>query len=436
MMLAPQLRAQPLPFGAADDPREDIQRVWWRHDQRLHLRLGPSLIARQWRTGAAASLNVVTPNLLARFSGMVRAGIYGTYDPDIDEWYDLVRLVEFIRLNQPTGSPLHVRVGLMNQMHLGTGHLVNFYNSTIAWDERTVGAEIRLESPFVDIAAFTDNLMMDGVTGGRLTIRPFAFAQQLRTRSFSAGISAVTDIGTHRADRAMLLGYNVDLSFIALGSESLHLSPFASFAWYSNFGSGLGFGATLQSRNFIDLAQFHVRAGLFYNGRQFIPGYVGSFYRINNDRARILRSSAYLVGEREIDPEGTTLSEAVGGTDLLTEARLAIFERFELWYNFRRHYGTRPLSEYHLRLFVTAPERLRFNFGIDRGSLGGFWSVFRTIGDRAALVFGTDYNVTDNVWIYVDARYTYEKVDEDAERVEYFLVQRRFEPMGGIRLTF
>lgn len=379
---------------------------------------------------------MVTPHLLARFSGTMRAGVYGTYDPDIDEWYDLVRLVEFIRLNQPSRSSLHVRIGLINQMHLGTGHLVNFYNTTSAWDERTVGAELRLESRFVDIAAFTDNILLDGVTGGRLTLRPFANAENLRTRSFSAGFSAVTDIGTHRDDRTMLLGYNVDLSFIAVGSEAVHLSPFASFAWYPNFGSGLGFGAAFQSQNFIDLAQFHVRAGLFYNGRRFIPGYMGAFYRVNNDRARILKSAEYLVGEREIDPEGTTLAEAIGGTDLLTELRLAVFERFELWYSFRRHYGTRPLSEYHLRLFVTAPDRFRFNFGIDRGSLGGFWSVFRTIGDRAALNFGTEYHVSNNFWIHIDARYTYEKVDEDQQQIEYFLVQRRFEPMAGIRLTF
>ncbi len=378
----------------------------------------------------------MTPAFLARLSGTLRAGVYGMYEPDIDEWYDLVRLVEFAKLNQPASAPLHVRVGLLNRMHLGTGHLVNFYNSTIAWDERTVGAEVQFESPFFDVAAFTDNVLLDGVTGGRLAIRPLAFADNLQTRSFSAGFSAVTDIGTHRSDRTTLLGYNVDLSFIALGSESINLAPFASFAWYSNFGSGLGFGATLQSENFIDLARFHLRAGLFYNGRQFIPGYVGSFYSINNDRSRILRSASYLVGEREIDPEGTTLSEAVGGTDLLTELRLVVFERFELWYNFRRHYGTRPLSEYHFRLFVSAPERLRFNVGIDRGSLRGFWSIFRTIGDRAALTFGTDYNLTNNFWLYINARYTYEKVDEDVEGVEYFLVQRRFEPMAGIRLRF
>lgn len=428
--------AQPLPFGATDDPREDIQRVWWRHEQRLDISAGPSLIARQWRTGASASLNIVTPAVLARLSGALRLGVYGAYDPDVDEWYDLVRLLEFARLNQPEGAPLHLRVGLINRMHLGSGHLVNFYNSTIAWDERSVGAEVQFRTPFVTVGAFTDDVRLDGVTGGRATLRPFASVQNLNTRSFELGLSAVTDLSTHRSARTTLTGYNLDLAFIALGSETLHLAPFASFAWYSHFGSGLGFGATFRSQNFIDLGRFHLRAGLFYNGRRFIPGYIGSFYRINNDRARILRSSAYLVGEREIDPEGTTLSEAVGGTDLLTELRVVIFERFELWYNFRRHYGSRPLSEYHFRLFVTTPERLRLNVGIDRGSLGGFWSIFRTIGDRASLVFGTDYNVTSNVWLYINARYTYEKVDEDADGVEYFLVQRRFEPMGGLRLRF
>src|SRR5690625_4052339 len=285
---------------------------------------------------------LLTPGIHAIISGSCRAGMYGAYEPDVDEWYDLVRLVEFVRINQSPADRFHARIGAQNRMFLGTGHLVNFYNTTTAWDHRTVGAEMGYRGRFIDVDAFIDDVRADGVTGGRLGIRPFAGTSNPRTQSFEAGFSAVTDLGTWRDERTSLIGYNIDLSFMALGSPSLFLRPFASFAWYTHYGSGLGFGASARSDDFIDVARFHVTAALFYNGRRFIPGYVGTFYTVNNDRARILRSDEYPVRDRTIAPAATTLDEARGGTDLLTDFRLVVFERIELWFNFRLHCAKRP----------------------------------------------------------------------------------------------
>jgi hypothetical protein len=436
LVITGDLMAQVQSFGASDDPRESIQSVWWRHDQQLDVMAGPSLISRQWRAKGSVSLNMESPLLLARFTSQLRAGVYGLYEPDVSTWYDVIRAIEFIRLNTTATSPVHARVGVINHMRLGEGHLVDFYNSGVAWDERTVGMEAMLETRLADVMAFSDNVLFDGVVGGRVAARPFFLASDVRTRSLEAGFSAVTDLGTLRSDRTSLIGYNVDLSFIALGSEALHLAPWASFAWYDQYGSGLGVGASVRSDNFIDVARFHLRTGLFYNGNRFMPGYVGSFYGVNNDRARIADSRHYLEGERNIVPEGLTLAEARGGNDLVTDFRMMVFDRFEFWYNFKRHYGSSDLSEVHLRLFVHVPEQVRVNVGIDRGSLGGFWSIFRTIGDRAALVFGTEYGVTDLVWLHINARYTYELAEKGEDGTDYFLVQRRFEPMVGARLRF
>jgi hypothetical protein len=430
------LAAQSRAFGASDDPRESIQDVWWRQDQQLDVMAGPSLISRQWRAKGAVALNVVTPLMLARLSAQLRAGVYGLYQPDVSTWYDLIRTLEFARYNAPRDSPLYARVGVVNNMRLGQGHLVDFFNSGVAWDDRTIGLEAMIESEFADLMAFSDNVLFDGIGGVRLAARPLAFATDPRTRSFEAGFSVVTDFGTLGNERTRLLGYNIDLTFIALGSETLHLAPWASFAWYDAHGSGLGMGAAVRSLNFIDLARFQLRAGLFYNGNRFIPGYVGSFYHVSNDRARILQSRLFLEGDRVIAPEGTVLQEARGGNDFVTDLRVMVFDRFEFWYNFKRHYGTRNLSESHVRLFVYAPDRVRVNIGIDRGSLGGFWSVFRNIGDRASLVFGTEYGVTELFWLHVNARYTYERAAEATDGTQYFLVQRRFEPMVGARLRF
>jgi hypothetical protein len=437
LVLPATARAQSVAFGGSDDPREAIQDVWWRHDQQFDVMGGPSLIGRQWRLKGAMAYNLVSPLVLARFSAQVRAGVYGIYEPDVSGWYDAIRTIEFARYNAPPGSRLHARIGVINQMRLGQGHLVDFFNSGVAWDERTIGVEAMLTTPLADVQLFSDNVLFDGIVGGRVALRPFGFATDPRTRSLEAGISAISDIGTLSDDRTNLVGYNLDMTFYALGSDGLHLAPWASFAWYAEHGSGLGFGATIGSPNFIDIARFQLRAGLFYNGDRFIPGYIGSFYSVNNDRARIVRSRPFLEGDREIVPEGTTLSEAVGGNDLVTELRLMIYDRFEFWYHFKRHYGTSNLSEYHFRLFIHTPGQFRVDVGIDRGSLGGFWSMFRNIGDRASLIFGTEYGFTDLLWIHVNARYTYEMAAEnEKDGTQYFLVQRRFEPMGGLRLRF
>ncbi len=362
--------------------------------------------------------------------------MYGAYRADFDELYDVLRTVEFVRYNPPALSPFYFRAGPIRRMRLGTGHVVNFYNSAVAWDERTIGLQSAWSSPTVDVEAFTDNVLLNGVTGGRLALRPLVWATEEQARSFTLGFNYVTDLGTYYDIPEPLSAYNVDVSFDALTSGAFQFTPFASFAWYANQGSGLSFGADLHSSNLIDLARFRLRMALYYNGRGFIPGYIGSFYAVSNPKARILKSEDY--GD-QLDPDelvGIRLAEAGGGNDLMTELRVLIFDRFEFWYAFRRHYGTESLSEYHLRLFARSPERLELSIGIDRGGLLGFLSLFNDIGDQTALVFDTQYRVAQTLWVFARARYTYERVGDGPDGNARFLVQRWFEPLSGLRLTF
>lgn len=428
--------AQPIDFGSADDPREQLQLVWWRYQNSLDARSGLSLIADHWRAGVGLNLNLVTRSLTARLNGTARGGIYGRYDPDTDELYDLVRLVDFARYNPPRESRFYLRAGTIDRMRLGTGHVVNFFNSHVAWDRRTVGVESMIGGRVLDLFAFTDNVLLDGVVAGRAALRPMGWAQNLRTRSLTVGLNYVTDLGTQATDTRRMTAYNADLSINALPSGDIRLVPFASFAWYPAFGTGMAMGANVASDNFIDLARFRLRLALYYNGRKFIPGYVGSFYTVSNPEARILNAHRYLVGEREIEYEGVELEHALGGNDFETELRLLIFERFEFWYYFRRHYGTQSLSEFHLRLFFHEPRRLRIDAGLDRGGLKGFLSLFNDLGDQTALVFGTHYRFAGPFWAFVNARYSFEYVGMGDDGKDRYLVQRRFEPFVGIRFDF
>lgn len=428
--------SQAIEFGSSDDPREQLQVVWWRYQSSLDVNGGLSLIRDHWRGGVGGVARVVSRPLTARLSGTLRGGIYGAYAPDTDESYDLIRTVDFARLNPSPRMRLYARIGPLKRMRLGTGHVVNFFNSQVAWDERTVGAEAAHSGPLLDLEAFTDNVLINGVVGGRVGVRPLFWSGDLRTSSLELGLSYLTDLRTRSSESQGLTAFNTDFSFNALESGEIRFVPFASFAWYPEYGSGISFGAHIESDNFIDLARFRLRMALYYNGRQFIPGYVGSFYQVNNPEARILNAESYLTGERTINFEGLALRDALGGNDFETELRLLIFERFEFWYNFRRHYGSHSLSEYHLRLFFNQPNRMRVNVGIDRGGLLGFFSLFNDLGDQTALVFGTDYRAAGPFWIYLHARYSFEQAGVAEDGTRMFLVQRRFEPFVGIRLSF
>lgn len=429
--------AQPtIVFGSADDPREVLQHVWWRRENALQVMGGASLIGPQWRAATNVGLSFIGRSFTGRLSGTFRLGVLGEYGADVDEAYDLLRLVEFIRYRAPLNSTFHLRLGPLERIQLGAGHVVNLFNSDVAWDDRTVGIEAGGENRLGSIRVFTDNVLLDGMTGGRVGIRPLFGADDARTRSFEVGLTYATDLRTWRQDRERLAAYNVDVGFVAVRSGDLRFSPFATFAWYENHGNGLGLGADLESPQFLDLARFRFRLTLFYNGHQFIPGYVGAFYTVGNPYARIIDSVEYIENDRRISPVAPLLEHGIGGNDLVSEFRLLLFGRFEFWYHFRRHYGTLPLSEYHLRLFVHAADRFRIDLGVDRGGLTGFFSLFKNLNDQTALVFNADYNVSGNLWVFLRSRYTYENVWESEDGVGYYLVQRRFEPLTGFRWTF
>ena len=445
--LAPQSAwSQPVTFGAADDPSEQLQAVWWKRENSLDVLGGLSLIGPQWLAASRVRLNIITRPITAHLGATLRAGYYGNYvGRDLNEPYDALRLIEFARY-APPNSPLYARLGPIHRMRIGTGHLVNFFNSAVAWDDRTVGAEALLQSPYGDLAFFTDNLLLDGVTGSRLTLHPLRqVVGNPMLSSLELGGAAATDLATWRADGVKpLTGYNLDAQFALLQAGSINLSPFASFASYLHHGSGIGIGVDAQSRNFIDLARFQLRLAYYYNSAQFIPGYFDSFYPVSNFRSRILDSgdlSQEQVDNQRIGPEdrqfeGLLLEDIAKGSDVFTELRLLIFERFEFWYAFRRHFGSQKLSAYHLRLFLRSPGRFRLGVGQDRAGLGGFFSLFNSLGDQTALVFDAEYHIGSNFWAHIRSRYTYEHVEEDDNNVDHYLVQRRFEPLVGFRFVF
>jgi hypothetical protein len=279
-------------------------------------------------------------------------------------------------------------------------------------------------------------VLLDGMTGGRVALRPLSFTASPRTNSLQLGFNYATDLAPHDSTTPRLEAYNADVQFDLFRSGDIAFSPFVSYAWYPDFGDGLAFGADIHSDEFLDLLTFRFRMGVFYNSKEFIPGYVGSFYTVNNLQARIIDSDGS-VDSLGVSPlEGVALPAGNGANDLLVELHLVSDDSFEFWYSFRRHYGAQRLSELHFRAFLRAAQRVRLEVGIDRGGLGSFFTVFSNMDDQSALVFGTDYQIAPPFYLFLRALYSYERVDDNEDTAQRYLVQRRFEPMVGIRLRF
>ena len=394
---------------------------------------GLSLIGAQWRAASSATLDIVTRPITARLNGTVRLGPLGIYGKDTDEPYDLLRLLAFARYNTPRQKPVHFRIGLIDGMRLGIGHVVNFFSSSAAWDDRTVGSEFIWAGRVAEVAGFTDNVLLDGVMGSRLALRPFAASRPLYLRSAQLGFNYVTDRSKRTGLDPRLEAFNLDLQF-DLFQSGVTFAPFGSYAWYPDFGDGLAFGADLHSTDFLDLFSFRLRIGAFYNSAHFIPGYVGALYTVHNLRTRIVKSGADLGDLHSQDLAGIDLAASRGASDLLTEFKIVFIRGFSLWYYYRHHFGRQRLSEFHFRLFLQYSEGLRIEVGVDKNGAAGFLGVFDKFGDQSALVFGADYRLAGPLFLYVRAWYSFELIG-GAEAPRY-LVQRRFEPFTGLRFRF
>ena len=420
-------------FGSLDDPMEQSNLAWWQTEQTAAMYGGLSLIGPQWRSEGRITYDSRTSRFATRLTGTLRAGIYGAYEPDIDEAYDLLRLIEFVRFRNAR-STVYVRVGPLDRTRLGTGHVVNFLNSQTIWNERTIGMEASGSGRVFGVAGFVDNLGLDGLIGGRISVSPFWNLRNRRLRSITLAVNGIQDRSDSLPSTDRFSAYHFEMQMEAVYSGAFSLHPFVSYARARPSGQGLYFGADFRSDNFIDLARIHFRLAMHYNSRRFLPGYVGAFWQVQNPHARVLISEGR-IGEEPVDlPAGIDLMEVRRSHALVTELRILVFERFELWYQFLRSYSDQAIGEYHLRLSMRT-RRLRLSFGQDRGELRNFFSLFNDLGDLSTLHFEAAYRISGIIWTLVDARYTFER-EESPDDSRRYTVHRRFAPLVGIRLAF
>ena len=383
-------------FGARNILTEQLTWQTWERHQSIMPMAGLSLIGPQWRAAGGFRLDWSRQPITVRLAGRWRLGPLGGYEPDVDQWYDLLRIVSFARYDQ--GS-VYARVGPLRDMRLGAaGHIVNFYSSQAAWDARTVGVEVSLSRGPVTLEAFTGDVLLNQVSGGRLSMN--------LPRHTSLSANYVMD------DRRGLHAWSADLHTDLFASGAIAFAPFVSYARYRDLGEGLAFGGDLRADDFIDLFSLLFRMGTFYNSRRFIPGFVGALYSVQNFDARIVRSGADLNDLTESSLAGTPMKNAHAAHQIFAELNLEIGRSFQFRYYWRNHFGTQPLSELHLRLIMRTGRYFEFELGMDQLGKRSFWSLFTELEDQTVLNFGSTFKLTGLLMIHVEARYSFEAPDD------------------------
>lgn len=436
LLLAAAAAAQPLSFGSAENPAEAV--AAGRSRLLLDVMGGPSYIGVTWRGAVGLEAEAEAGPFALALGGRLRGGLHSVYGPDLDEAYDLVRLVRYVRLNPTPSLPVYARLGPLQHVQFGPGHLVRAFASTADWDRRTVGLEAAAAFPFGSLEAFAEDVRLGRLAGARLALAPLAGLGAPRLRTLRLGASALHDFrfGWEAPERTTALALEARLEVLRL--DDFALSPWLSYARFLEYGSGLGLGADFAAEDLAGLGRLGLSAGLFLSGERFVPGYFGAFYAVDNPAARIWDADAYYADRSHDRPRGTPLAEAQGGTSVFLHLHALVFEALELGAYARRDYSGDALSEGALRLTLS-PSRgrsVRFVFEIQRQGLTSVPSLFSNFLDENLLVFHLDYALAEPLRLYLRSRYGFARVADAPDGSARYLTQRRFEPLLGARLRF
>ncbi|WP_412062994.1 hypothetical protein [Rubrivirga sp. IMCC45206] len=431
--------AQPLAFGSADDPFEAGSGFRPVDGLRLAAAAGPAYLPDDWR----AAVRLEADGSAGRFSfgvgQAVHSGDGGLYGPEFDETVDLARVVRYLRWNAVPGSRSYARLGPTERVTLGSGALVRGYRTTTAYDDRRLGAEGAIAGRLGRVAAFAgDVLRTDGVVGAEARLQTGADLGPLA--DIALVIAGVHDLSRPAATGdSSLTGVEVTLRGTYSGFGPVAVRPFATHARYLGQGSTLGGGLEVGSSNIGDAARASARVGVFASTADFVPGHVGPFYAVSNAEARIVDDGSFFDDARASELAGTPLDSLAAGVDVVLDLRLVAFGRLEISQHFRRHIGDETASAYSLRLAGRLAGGARLEFALDRQDFRGVLDLIQDLGAVNSLVLDLEYPVGRRGVLLLRSRYGYRRLtgadgEAFADGPPRYLVERRFEPLVGVRV--
>ncbi len=429
-------RAQPLGFGSSDDPLESPLTLFESPPFVGTVYAGPAYVGSEWTLGLALDAEGQRGSLRGALAATIHVDEDGLYRPEVDEPIDALRAVRYLRLEPTARRPLYVRFGPLQRVELGTGHLVRGFGTWAAPDERAPGLEAAAVLGPVEATAFVEDVRLDGVVGGSVSASPFRRAAGPRLQSVRLTLAAVHDLGLH-GESATTAG-SADARFDLVRIGGIALSPWASYARYLEHGQSLGVGADVGASDLVGTARVRLRLGAFASSNGFTPGYFSPLYALSNPRDRIVVADTYYDADTtSTGLAAVPLDSARGGLDLVGELRILAFGQFEVYQHLRRHVGVGEQSAYAARFAFRPrdPNGVRLAVAFERQDFKSFFGLFSRLKDENALVLDVDAPLPYGLRLSVRSRYGYRRLEDDGD-ARRFLVQRRFEPLVGIRAVF
>ncbi|MEL6771399.1 MAG: hypothetical protein AAFP18_10075 [Bacteroidota bacterium] len=439
------VEAQPLTFGHAADPWEAPQRRGFGPMQQSEVSLfaGPSFIDDRWRAFGGFETRLVTGRLGLSVFVPGRTGVSGVYEEDYDEAYDALRRLLHLRLNPTPESPLYLRLGPLEFLRLGTGHLVDGFSTLSAWEERTVGVEAAARLGTISLAGFLEDVRVDGLVGGQVTATPLRrLSGPLRqTRLTVEGTYdlAIADLRARSPADSIALPLALGASLqLPLRGEVFTIGPYASGAYQWDRGGSAEVGIEASAVRFADLVDFDARFGLygFERGVRVTP--IAAFYTLSRT-GTIVQADPYFASPdrpRVSASYATDSIEAGGG--FLFDVRVRFGESLLLAQTVRLPVDGQPLGAHRLRAAYATSQGLRFVFAFERGGVRKLGDVFQGFdADLTTLRFDVDYPFTKRLVARMRARYGFRQLPGRIDGLPAtYLVERRFEPTLGLRFRF
>lgn len=441
--LCGSLAAQPVAFGSAADPLETGSDLGGPSRVGVLALGGPAYLPDEWRSAVRLDIEAASGRWSAALGGTVHSGS-PLYGPEADEPYDALRAIRYVRLNPTRRTRTYLRVGPTERQTLGVGALARGYRTTTAWDERRLGVEAAVAGRRARFGAFTDDVAAGGVVGAEVAVRTGLDVGPLRGVELVA--AGVHDLGLPGVDRdSSLTGIEAVLRGDLPRGGPVILSPFAAHARYLGHGSTLGAGVDARLEDVGDALGVAGRLAVFGSTARFVPGHVGPFYALNNTEERIIDDGAFFAPD--FDPEspdvlvGTPLDSLRGGLDVVLDLRVVAFRRLVVAQHVRRHLGANAASAYGIRLGGTFPNGARAELALERQGFRGLFDLIGSLGDQNALVLDVGFPIGRVGYAFVRSRYGYRRLTADdgasfsEDAPPRFLVERRFEPLVGVRLA-
>lgn len=427
--------AQPFDFGSADDPFERGSAPGGADGLRAAVFAGPAYLD-AWRSAVYAEADARAGRLSAGVAAALHPGAGGLYRDEATGVDDVLRAF-YGRLDPTPTSRVYLRAGPTARVSLGAGALVRHYGTLAAPDERPLGAEGAVEIGPLYVAAFTGNVRLDGIIGGEIRVAtPRAVGPLRRLR---LGLAAVHDLGPPAAGARRLTGAEVTLRGDLVGDgETFAVAPFVTAAGYAHRGHTLGGGLDAEATSLGDAVRARARIAVFGSSSRFVPGHVGPFYRVGAGDARIVDAESFYDAE-PVQTAGTPLDSLRAGVDVVVDLRAVVFGRAEVSQYLRRHVGADRASAYGVRLAGRLPGDVRVELAVERQGFRGITGlIFGGLGEENLLVFDIGAPVGP-VHVFVRSRYAYRRLGADelpgAGAAPRYLVERRFEPLVGLRFT-